>query len=181
MRHISLCSVAVFLFFMMLGVQTTQAQDLLAAFDGQWIRGALKAKNGFTSEGNHTYGVPQKMKNDTANSYVCMEVNPEEPYAANLYVYNKDGVYQNFHGRLYWSFGTNNDFVGYLEMFSTDGFETDESYVYVKDGRFQSINGIGLYSAPTQYSTYNFIFIGKIVRNPPFEGVSCGWGADGGL
>ena len=181
MRHIPLYSVAAFLFFLMLGVHTTQAQDMIAAFDGQWIKGSFKAKNGFTGEGNHTFGVPQKMKNDTANSYVCMEVNPEEPYYANLFVYDKDGVYQDLYGRLYWSFGANNDFVGYLEMFSTDGFESDESYVYVKDAKFQSINGIGIYSASTKYSTYNFIFNGRIVRNLPFEGVSCGWGADGGL
>jgi hypothetical protein len=53
--------------------------------------------------------------------------------------------------------------------------QTNFGFVYAKDGKFQSINGYGIYSDTDEFTTYDFAFNGKILKKVPssLEAVDC--------
>lgn len=170
MKRVSLCIGVFLVLFLNIGVCTVQAQDL-SGFNGQWLNTTLKMQNTWATDGSGTTTVPVKMKNTTEKFYACARAGGG---SATLFLFNREGTFiPDLTIHVGWIAGTDDDFVANLNI-SIPG-TTSTGFVREKDGKFQSINGYTVYSAPDAFVTYDIIFNGKILKKAPrySEGVNC--------
>jgi len=169
MKKVSFCIVVFIVLFLAIGVHTVKAQDL-SGLNGEWLNGTLKAQKGWVTA-NGTAGAPEKMQNSTEKFYACVRA---EGGSATLFMFDREGnPIADFMVSIGWIAGTNDDFVGSMTINKPP--QTNFGFVHVKDGKFQSINGYGIYSDANVFTTYDIAFNSKILNRVPsdLEAVGC--------
>ena len=170
MKKVSLFTGVFMVLFLAIGAYTAHAQDL-SGLNGQWLNGILKAKKGWVTSRSGATAVPEKMQNVTEKFYACVRAGGG---SVTLFMFDKEGTpIVDFRGGIGLIAGTNDAFVGELMLDKAE--KRNYGFVYVKDGKFQSINGYGYYSGADEFTTYDFVFNGKILKKVPsnLEAVDC--------
>jgi hypothetical protein len=111
------------------------------------------------------------MQNFVEKFYACVRAGGG---SATLFIFDQEGVpMADFMAGIGWIAGTNDDFVGQLNI--NKATQSNFGFVHVKDGKFQSINGYGIYSDADGFTTYDFTFNGTILKkvSPNLEAVGC--------
>ena len=178
MKKLSLCIGVFLVLFLMINVYTVQAQGVLTAYNGFWLKDTTKFRNVIWGGIAGSETVPEKGGNETYKTYTCMSVDPGTPDTINLSTYNKDGDYLKVSGSLTWHSGTNSEFLDTLELYTDDATENDFAFVTVLYDKFTAVPGYGTYSDTESFGTWDFLWKATIQKRIPASldnKVSCGY------
>lgn len=176
MKKPSLCIGVFLVLFLMINVNTVQAQADLTAYDGFWLKDTTKFRNVVWGGIAGSETVPERGGNEIYKTYTCMSVDPGTPDTINLSTYDKDGNPFGISGSLTWHSGTNTEFLATLELYADDASEYDFAFVTVLYDKFTAVPGYGTYSDTESFGTWDFLWKATIPKRIPSGvfAVSCG-------